>query len=130
MSDAVPDLRDESVLAYRCAVSQDALWLLRRLVEQWLADRHVSAEDSDDLVVVVNELCSSAVVHGTGEEIEVTARLQDGEVTIKVVGHAPSSPVDVEEIALARSLSAELIVDVTPHRAVLTSRRPVRLVAA
>ncbi|HVF19675.1 MAG TPA: ATP-binding protein [Mycobacteriales bacterium] len=121
------DLRDDSVLTYCCAVTPHALWLLRRLLEQWLAERHVAADDADDLVVIVNELCSSAVVHGNGEEIEVSARLVDHDVHVEVVGHAPQSAVEPAEIALARTLSADLDVEMSPHRAVLRCRRPVRL---
>jgi anti-sigma regulatory factor (Ser/Thr protein kinase) len=122
------DLRDDTVLTYRCAVTPDSLWLLRRLFEQWLAERHVASEDADDLIVVVNELCSSVVVHGRGDDIEVDARLVDSDVHVEVVGHDPQSAVDPDEIALARSLSSDLTVEVTPYRTRLACRRAVRLI--
>ena len=125
---ADPDLRDESVLSYRCAVTPDALWLLRRLLEQWLTERHVSGEDIDDLVVIVNELCSSIVVHGHGEEIDVTARLVDREVRVEVTGSDCEPDVDSDEIALARTLCADLDVRRTASRATLACRRAVTLV--
>ena len=127
MPHVVIDPRDQSVLTYRCAVNPNALWLLRRLFEQWLGERHVSPDDAEELVVVMNELCSSAVVHGNGEEVVLRASLGEGDITIQVVGHQPSSPVSEDEIAVARSLSADLTIDVTDQCATLTSRRPVTI---
>ncbi len=125
-----PDLRDETLLSYRCAITPDALWLLRRLFEQWLTEQRVSADDIDDLVVVVNELCSSVVVHGRGEEIDVHANLRDGEVRLEVRGSEQHSDVHPAEIALARTLCRTVEVRRTARRATLTCARPVTLVVA
>ena len=119
------DLRDDSVLSYHCAITPDALWLLRRLFEQWLGERHVVADDAEDLVVIVNELCTAAVLHCRGEEIEVIGRLVGADMLVEVVGHKPSSPVSSAEISLARSMTDELSVQMGPSRTTLTGRRRV-----
>ena len=121
------DLRDQSMLKYRCAVDPNALWLLRRLFEQWLGERNVSPVDAEDLVVVMNELCSSSVVHGTGEEIQLRAYLGDGDITIQVVGRPLSSPVAEDEVAVARLLSTHLTIDATEQYSMLTARSPFTL---
>ncbi len=122
------DLRDRSVLSYRCAVTPDALWLLRQLLSQWFTDQRVAPEDVDDLVVIANELCTSVVVLGHDDEIAVRAQLRDGEARVEVAEHDPVTPPTPDEMVLSSALGDEVVVRSTHHLTRIACRRRVRMV--
>lgn len=122
-------LRDESVMTYRCPVTPNALWLLRQLLAQWFTDRRVAPEDIDDLVVIVNELATSVVVHNCDDEIMVRAQLRDGEARLEVAEHDPTSPPSAAETVLSEALGDAVDVRVGGGLTRLACRRRVTVLA-
>jgi anti-sigma regulatory factor (Ser/Thr protein kinase) len=63
----------------------------RRAVRQWLDHLVVDAARADDLVLVVSELVTNAVVHARSPA-QLIATADDGRVRVEVHDHDPSPP--------------------------------------
>ena len=67
-----------------------ALANLRRLLDEWLRDAGVSAVETGELVIAINELAANAVEHAydgrrrAGKQFEVSASIANSTVTVEV----------------------------------------------
>jgi integral membrane sensor domain MASE1/anti-sigma regulatory factor (Ser/Thr protein kinase) len=60
---------------------------VRRRFARWLARREVVGQEAEDLVLACSEACANAIEHAygpAGGDIELTARIEDGEVVLVV----------------------------------------------
>jgi integral membrane sensor domain MASE1/anti-sigma regulatory factor (Ser/Thr protein kinase) len=141
-----PGADDIAVLALRAGslhgadlamtVSADARRLqeVRRAVERWLREGHVTSDDANDVLVASGEACANVVRHaypaGRGD-LHLEARLDDEvvAVTVRDAG-AWRPPVDRGGgwgLELMRGLMDEVAVKTSPAGTVVTMRRRVHV---
>lgn len=116
----MPSLRDDATLVYEFDADNDgAVWLARQLCEGWLRDQRVRTDAVDDLLLVVTELCTGATegvvlrLHNTGTGVEIGVETDGG-----ALGDRPQG-----DLRLAAALCDEVVLRVTPERAVVCARR-------
>ena len=93
--------------------------VVRRSIAADLADRAVSQDRIDDVVLVASELVSNAVVHAgnrTDEELDVTWDVQPDYVLVKVLDASPDLPLrrstnDTDTRGRGLSIVAALALD-------------------
>lgn len=115
-----PSLRDDTCLVYRFdADDEDAFWLVRQLMEQWLRERNVRSEAVGDLVLVTAELCTGATAG-----VVLRAEVEDGGVELSVES-AAGAPVDrpTGDLRLAAAFCDEVVIRCSPTGAVVRARR-------
>ena len=113
-------LRDDTCFEYRFDAGHvDAFWLARQLLEQWMRERHVRSDAIGDLLVVTTELCTGA---GEGLLLRADVHGEDVEICVESAGGALVLG-EAGDLRLAAALCDEVVLKVTPERAIVRARR-------
>jgi anti-sigma regulatory factor (Ser/Thr protein kinase) len=68
----------------------EALSPMRQAVRAWLRELGIGQRETDEILVVCNEVCSNAIEHGRAEgedEIHLTGMVRDGVLRVDVRDH-------------------------------------------
>jgi anti-sigma regulatory factor (Ser/Thr protein kinase) len=78
------------LIAIRLAAVQASVPEARRLVAGTLGRRTLARGVVDDMVLATSELVSNAILHGSGHDVDLAVREQDGSVELSVTSAGPA----------------------------------------
>ncbi len=107
---------------------------LRASMRGWLGAADIEADDTEEIVLAVDEACANAIEHGSGDgsgEVLVSLELEDEDALTATVTNpgtwkGEASPGRGYGLMLMDALMDEVVIEPGDHESVVTLRRRVR----